>query len=144
EPEGKGSFRAPAGARARVVPWRDAIGRASAAFENEPTHRDDLAGWLFTSGSTGKPKAAVHHHRDFAFNAETYAKQVVGYRESDVTLSVSKLFFGYATGTNLMFPFAAGATTCLFSERSTPEAMFQNIDRFRPTLLTSVPTMIQA
>jgi len=32
---------------------------------------------------------------------------------------VPKLFFGYATGTNLMFPFAVGGTTALFPDRST-------------------------
>ena len=74
--------------------------------------------WLFTSGSTGKPKAAVHLHHDFPFNTECYAKQVLGMRADDVTLGVPKLFFGYATGTNLMFPFAVGATTVLFAERA--------------------------
>ncbi len=108
----------------------------------EDTHLHDIAGWLFTSGSTGKPKAAVHFHEDFAFNVETYAKQVLGIREDDVTAGVPKLFFGYATGTNLMFPFAVGASTALFSERSTPETIFDVVERYRPTILTSVPTMI--
>ena len=43
----------------------------------------------------------------------------------DVTLGVPKLFFGYATGTNLMFPFAVGATTVLFRDRATPEQLFE-------------------
>ena len=43
----------------------------------------------FTSGSTGKPKAAVHLQHDFAFNTECYAKGVLRFAESDVTLSVS-------------------------------------------------------
>ena len=81
--------------------------------------RDDPAIWLFTSGSTGRAKAAMHTHRDFAFNTEVYAKQTVGYRSDDVTISVPRLFFGYATGTNLLFPFAVGATVGLFSERPT-------------------------
>lgn len=108
------------------------------------THRDDIAGWLFTSGTTGHPKAAVHFHRDFAFNIETYAKQVVGYTAKDVTLSVPKLFFGYATGTNLMFPFAAGGATALYPERAAPEKIFEMIEKHRPTVLTSVPTMINS
>jgi benzoate-CoA ligase family protein len=106
------------------------------------THRHDVAGWLFTSGSTGKPKAAVHFHEDFAFNIEHYAKGVLGIREDDVTAGVPKLFFGYATGTNLMFPFAVGATTALFSERSTTATVTDVVERYRPTILTSVPTMI--
>jgi benzoate-CoA ligase len=118
------------------------MARASATTPTAPTHADDIAGWLFTSGSTGKPKAAVHFHQDFAFNIETYAARVLAMREDDVTLSVPKLFFGYATGTNLMFPFAAGGTTVLFPDRSTPEVLFDHIARHRPTVLTSVPTMI--
>jgi acyl-coenzyme A synthetase/AMP-(fatty) acid ligase len=67
---------------------------------------------------------------------------VMGIREDDLTVSVPKLFFGYATGTNLLFPFSVGAATALFSERSEPGALFDVIERHRPTILTSVPTMI--
>jgi benzoate-CoA ligase len=108
------------------------------------THRDDIAIWLFTSGSTGHPKGAVHLHHDLPFNTEVFAKRTVGVREDDLTVSVPKLFFGYATGTNLLFPFAVGGATALFSERSTPEKLFEVIERYRPTILTTVPTMINA
>jgi benzoate-CoA ligase family protein len=104
--------------------------------------RDDPAIWLFTSGSTGRPKAAMHSHRDFAFNTEVYAKQCVGYRQSDTAVSVPRLFFGYATGTNLWFPFAVGATVGLFSERPTAESVAAAIARYRPTIVTNVPTML--
>ena len=107
-----------------------------------PIHRDEPAIWLFTSGSTGEPKANVHSHRDFAFNTEVYAKKTVGYRRDDVTISVPRLFFGYATGTNLMFPFAVGATAALFSERPTPESVSAAIAMYRPTVVTNVPTML--
>ncbi|HEX8847337.1 MAG TPA: benzoate-CoA ligase family protein [Pyrinomonadaceae bacterium] len=108
------------------------------------THRDDIAIWLFTSGSTGHPKGAVHLQHDLPFNTEVFAKRTIGVREDDLTVSVPKLFFGYATGTNLLFPFAVGGATILFSERSTPEKLFEVIERFRPTVLTTVPTMINA
>ena len=106
------------------------------------THRDDPAIWLFTSGSTGRPKGAVHLQHDLPYNTECYAKGVLGVNENDLTVSVPKLFFGYATGTNLLFPFAVGGATVLFPERSTPEKMFEVIEAYRPTILTSVPTMI--
>ncbi|MGB8508238.1 MAG: benzoate-CoA ligase family protein [Pyrinomonadaceae bacterium] len=106
------------------------------------THRDDPAIWLFTSGSTGHPKGALHLQHDLPYNTECYAKSVLKVCDRDVTVSVPKLFFGYATGTNLLFPFATGGATALFSERSTPEKMFEVIERYRPTILTSVPTMI--
>ncbi|HEY0378152.1 MAG TPA: benzoate-CoA ligase family protein [Pyrinomonadaceae bacterium] len=108
------------------------------------THRDDVAIWLFTSGSTGHPKGAVHLQHDLPYNTEVFAKRTMGVNKNDLTVSVPKLFFGYATGTNLLFPFAVGGATALFSERSTPEKLFEVIERYRPTILTTVPTMINA
>jgi len=117
---------------------------ASDSLETAPTSRDDIAIWLFTSGSTGHPKAAVHLHHDLPYNTECYAKQVLGITKDDITLSVPKLFFGYATGTNLLFPFAVGGATALFPERSTAETMFEMIQKHQPTILTTVPTMINS
>ena len=108
------------------------------------TSRDDIAIWLFTSGSTGHPKGAVHLQHDLPFNTEVFAKAAMGVCADDLTVSVPKLFFGYATGTNLLFPFAVGGATALFSERSTAEKMFEVIKRYRPTILTTVPTMINS
>jgi benzoate-CoA ligase len=130
--------------RSRILSYEKVIREASDKLENAPTSRDDIAIWLFTSGSTGQPKAAVHLQHDLPFNTECYAKRVLGISEDDVTLSVPKLFFGYATGTNLLFPFAVGGATALFSERSTAETMFEMIHHYRPTMLTTVPTMINA
>jgi len=108
------------------------------------THRDDIAIWLFTSGSTGHPKGAVHLQHDLPYNTEVFAKATMGVSADDLTVSVPKLFFGYATGTNLLFPFAVGGATALFSERSTAEKIFEVIKRYRPTILTTVPTMINS
>ena len=107
-----------------------------------PTRRDDPAVWLFTSGSTGQSKGAVHSHGHFAFNTEVYARRFIGMREDDITVSGPRLYFGYATGTNLMFPFAVGATTVLFKERPLPETLLPLIERERATVFTSVPTLI--
>jgi benzoate-CoA ligase family protein len=118
----------------------------AAADECTPadTRRDDIAIWLFTSGSTGHPKGAVHLQHDLPFNTEVFAKATMGVGADDLTVSVPKLFFGYATGTNLLFPFAVGGATALFSERSTAEKMFEVIKRYKPTILTTVPTMINS
>ena len=84
----------------------------------------------------------MHCHRDFAFNTEVYAKNTIGYQANELTLSVPRLFFGYATGTNLFFPFSVGATTALFSERPTTDALADAIQMYQPTMLTNVPTML--
>jgi acyl-coenzyme A synthetase/AMP-(fatty) acid ligase len=111
-------------------------------FENFPTHRDDVAIWLFSGGTTGRPKAVLQSHGSFWNTTELYAKQFLGYTSSERTLAVPKLFFGYATGSNLFFPFSVGATAILFEGKCTAEALFEQIERHRPTLLISVPTMV--
>lgn len=126
------------------VPFKQAVLAQPDELTPADTHRDDIAIWLFTSGSTGHPKGAVHLQHDLPFNTEVFAKRTMNVSENDLTVSVPKLFFGYATGTNLLFPFAVGGATALFSERSTPEKMFEVIERYRPTILTTVPTMINA
>jgi benzoate-CoA ligase len=128
----------------RFLSFERAVNAQSDECTPADTHRDDIAIWLFTSGSTGHPKGAVHLQHDLPFNTEMFAKRTIGVSENDLTVSVPKLFFGYATGTNLLFPFAVGGATALFSERSTPETLFEVIERCRPTILTTVPTMINA
>jgi benzoate-CoA ligase family protein len=112
------------------------------SFDTFPTHRDDPALWLFSGGTTGRPKAVVQTHRAFANTTELYARRTLGYGPEDITLSVPKLFFGYATGSNLFFPFSVGGSAILFPEHPTPEALFEHIARHRPTILINVPTMI--
>ncbi|MFN7941246.1 MAG: benzoate-CoA ligase family protein [Thermoanaerobaculia bacterium] len=106
------------------------------------THRDDPALWLFSGGTTGRPKAVVQPHRSYANTTVLYGQRLLGLGADDVTLAVPKLFFGYATGANLFFPFSVGASAVLFPGKATPESIFAAIERHRPTLLVNVPTMI--
>jgi benzoate-CoA ligase len=108
------------------------------------TLADDIAFWLYSSGSTGKPKGTVHTHANPYWTIETYAKQVLGLRESDVVFSAAKLFFAYGLGNALSFPLAAGATTVLMAERPTPAAVFQRLRKLRPSVFYGVPTLYAA
>jgi benzoate-CoA ligase family protein len=115
----------------------------SAEFVPFDSHRDDAAIWLFSGGTTGRPKGVVQTHRSFANTTALYGQGVLGLRADDRTIAVPKLFFGYATGANVFFPFAVGASSVLFPERCTPETLFAQIARHRPTILINVPAMIQ-
>jgi len=106
------------------------------------THRDDPAVWLFSGGTTGRPKAVIQSHGSYAFTTVAYGQRTLGLAEDDITLSVPKLYFGYALGSNLFFPFSVGASACLFPERATAESVFAALGRHRPTVLVNVPTMI--
>jgi len=112
------------------------------AFETFASHRDDAAIWLFSGGTTGKPKAVVQSHNSFVNTTVLYGQRVLGYTEDDITISVPKLFFGYATGSNLLFPFSVGASVVLFSGRCTPTVLCDQIERHRPSILINVPTLI--
>jgi benzoate-CoA ligase family protein len=133
--------------RELVVVDDDAVQRRIAGapdrLDTFDSHRDDAAIWLFSGGTTGRPKAVVQTHASYANSTECYARHVIGYTEEDLIIAVPKLFFGYATGSNLLFPFAAGAAAVLFPERCTPAVLFEKIERFRPTILVNVPTMVQ-
>jgi benzoate-CoA ligase family protein len=134
--------RSPALLIVGTAEWQARIAAAPETWDNFPTHRDDPAIWLFSGGTTGRPKAAVQPHRSYVNSTRCYAGGVLCYTEDDVTLSVPKLYFGYAMGSNLLFPFAAGATSVLFDDRCTADAIFTRIARYRPTILIAVPTMI--
>lgn len=124
------------------VDFRSQLSSQPHHFDTVPTHRDDIALWLFSGGTTGRPKAVLQSHQSFFNTTELYAKAFLGYRAEDRTLSVPKLFFGYATGSNLFFPFSVGASAILFEEKCTPEVLFAKIARHRPSILINVPTMV--
>jgi len=118
------------------------LARQPAELVTFDSHRDDACIWLFSGGTTGRPKAVLQTHRSFANTTACYGQGVLGVTEADVTISVPKLFFGYAMGANLFFPFSVGARAVLFPERCTAEVLFDKIRRHRPTLLVNVPTMV--
>ena len=122
-------------------PAFDAL-EVSEELETVATHRDDPAIWLFSGGTTGQPKAVVQTHGSYANAAERYAKEAMGYREDDIAIGVPKLYFGYAMGAVLFFPFAVGGSAVLFAEHPTPEVLFDRLEVHRPTVLVNVPSMI--
>ena len=128
--------------RGAVTRWEDVRDTLSADHTPADTLAEDVGVMLYTGGSTGFPKAVVHRHVDFLFSTHTYGLPVLGLRPGDVTVAVSKLFFGYALGNNLLFPFRAGATTAIFPDKSTPERVLGEVARRKATVLTSVPTAI--
>jgi benzoate-CoA ligase len=105
-----------------------------------PTSKDDAAFWLYSSGSTGSPKGCVHLQHDMVVCASTYARHVLEITERDRCFSVAKLFFAYGLGNAGYFPLAVGATSILCPGPPNAAAVYDVIERHRPTLLFSVPT----
>src|SRR3954470_16342238 len=113
-------------------------------LEPAPTHRDDMAFWLYSSGSTGKPKGVVHLHHDIEVTCENYAGQVLGLREDDITFSTTKLFHAYGLGNSLSFPLWFGATSVIMRGPTKPEPVLATLREHRPTVFYSVPALYGA
>ena len=123
----------------------EALGaEAPEELEAAPTTRDDIALWKFTTGSTGLPKAAVHPQHSPLLSFDWYARGVLEMTEDDVVLPVPKLFFGYARDLTALFPFGVGGAGIVFPERTSPERIFELVERHRPSILVQVPTMMAA
>jgi benzoate-CoA ligase family protein len=136
----------PAVARAAGAPRllrADQIGPGSEVAA-VPTRKDDMAFWLYSSGSTGKPKAVVHLQHDIPYTCVTYGEQVLGITERDTTFSTTGLFHAYGLGNNLTFPYWVGATTVLHAGRNTPATVLETIEKRRPSLFFSAPTLYNA
>jgi benzoate-CoA ligase family protein len=135
---------APEELRGNERPFDEAAAAWPAELEAVPTRSDEETIWKFTSGSSGAPKACPHPTRSPLLNYDWFARGVIDMGPEDVVLAVPKLFFGYARDMAALYPFRVGATGIVFSDRSTPEKIFELIARHKPTMLVNVPTMMSA
>ncbi|MGB8604182.1 benzoate-CoA ligase family protein [Bradyrhizobium sp.] len=119
-------------------PWLQGF---SADLAEADTHRNEMAFWMYSSGSTGRPKGIVHLQHDMAYSDTAFARSVLKLEANDICFSVPKMFFAYGFGNSITFPFSAGATTLLLPGQPKPDAIFETIERFRPTVFFGLPTL---
>jgi acetyl-CoA synthetase len=105
------------------------------------THRNEMAFWMYSSGSTGRPKGIVHLQHDMAYSDAAFARNVLKLEPGDICFSVPKIFFAYGFGNSITFPFSAGAATLLLPGQPKPAAIFEAIERFRPSVFFGLPTL---
>jgi benzoate-CoA ligase family protein len=116
---------------------------ADSHLDAEATGKNDTAFWNFSGGTTGKPKGVPHMHHDGIIGFESY-QYVMRLTPDDVVLRIPKLFFHYARDLGMNWPLKAGAAVALSRERTTADLVFESIERYRPTILVNVPTMMRA
>ncbi len=127
--------------RQREISFPDWIRPEKAHCEPARTHREDICALNYSSGTTGEPKGVPHAHKDLPLSAELWGVNVLGLRAEDRTFAAAKLFFTYATGGNLVFPWYAGASAVLMAAPSRIAAnVLETVQRFRPTILYNAPT----
>ena len=106
-----------------------------------PMQRDDMAFWLYSSGTTGNPKAAIHCHGDVTVG-DSYMREF-GMGPGVRVFASSKLFFAFSLGHTLVGALRAGATMVLHDGWPDAAAIAQVVDRHRPHVMLSVPTMFR-
>lgn len=124
--------------------FEDLIAGASAELFTADTVSDEVAFWLYTSGSTGEPKGVKHVHSSLTTTAKLFGQGVLDIREGDVVHSAAKMFFAYGLGNAMTFPLSVGATTVLWPHRPLPEAAFEIMRRYRPSIFYGVPSLYTA
>lgn len=112
----------------------------AAAIPAEQRPADSPALWIYTSGTTGLPKGVIHAQRAVTESAG-FAKTVLGLNAGARLYATSKLFFAYALGNALFAGLRLGGTVILDSEWPTPERVAEVVERHRPTVMFSVPTL---
>jgi malonyl-CoA/methylmalonyl-CoA synthetase len=114
------------------------------ASQAQPYWSRELAGdsdsfLLFTSGSSGKPKGVLQNHRGMLVNTLGVIRHT-GLGPADKLLHIMPLHHTNGVNNQLLAPFAAGSSVVLAS-RFKAEHMPELMARYRPTIVTGVPTM---
>lgn len=97
----------------------------------------DPAFWLYSSGTTGRPKGAIHVHGNLSTGDRFL--EIFGFGPGQRVFSSSKLFFAYALGHVLLGGLRSGSTIILFDGWPDGEAIADMVERYRPTIMASVP-----
>jgi fatty-acyl-CoA synthase len=102
---------------------------------------DDAALILYTSGTTGRPKGAVLTHGNLTWSALNVLVDydLVG---TDVTLMISPLFHVASLGMGALPAILKGASIVL-AKRFDPAQTLRDIERYRVTWMSGVPTTFQ-
>ena len=119
-----------------LAAWKSA---PAAPLVPVPRKPSDPAFWVMTSGTTGAPKAVEHHHRNVGMCAEYY-EQVLGCTSDDRLFATSRFHFAYAIG-NMFAALRMGAGNILLERWATETSVAETVERFKPTVLLSVPAV---
>jgi len=131
------------------APWRERVilvddgRRAVAAAEPVAPHvasDDTPAFWCHSSGTSGKPKAVVHAH-GFVREIERVSRERLGITPADRLFATSRLFFSYPQTNSLFAGLKIGATVVLDARWPTAASAVETVERTRPTIFFSVPSL---
>lgn len=101
--------------------------------------RNDDAALIYTSGTTGVPKGVILTHRNYLANAASMAHHV-SMSSDDRFFCVLPLFHVNAQVVTVLAPLTVGADVLLMGKFN-PFGILPMIHKYRPTILSAVPTI---
>lgn len=110
--------------------------------ELNPVAEDDLAAIIYTSGTTGKSKGVMLTHRNISFVARK-SEKVQEINETDRFLSILPLSHTYENTIGLIFPLSKGSCIYYLGKMPTPSVLLPALQAIRPTVMLTVPLIIE-
>lgn len=101
-----------------------------------------LAAIIYTSGTTGKPKGVMLSHKNIAFDA-IKSSIIQPINERDRFLSVLPLSHTYENTLGLILPMIYGACVYYLQKPPTPPVLMPALKLVKPTILLTVPLIIE-
>ena len=103
---------------------------------------DDLATIIYTSGTTGNAKGVMLSHRNLCSNimASLHAHKCT---EKDVWLSILPMAHTYELSIGVLYPIFCGACVYYIQKPPTPTVLLAAMKTVRPTIMLSVPLIIE-
>lgn len=103
---------------------------------------DDLATIIYTSGTTGNAKGVMLSHRNLCANifASLHAHRCT---EKDVWLSILPMAHTYELSIGVLYPIFCGASVYYIQKPPTPTVLISALKEVRPTVMLSVPLIIE-
>ena len=103
---------------------------------------DDLASIIYTSGPSGNAKGVMLSHRNFCQNIIAAAHaQPAG--KKDRWLSILPMSHTYEMAFSVLYPLYAGGCVYYIQKPPTPSILMNAMKQVRPTIMCSVPLIIE-
>ncbi len=136
------------GARATVLPIEELyeldaeLDRATAEIELPKVVPEDLAAIVYTSGTTGNPKGVMLTHRNYISDALACSAIII-LNTKDVLLSILPLAHAYEYTIGFLIPMMSGAQVRYLDRPPSASALMPALAAIRPTIVLSVPLVIE-